>query len=241
VIPVLKRELVGFFKNPAAYLILTIYAFLSGLFFCLSVVLADTSYLGELFGLYLFFVEIIVVAALSMRFFSEEKKNRTDQLLYTTPVSISGIVFGKFLGGMTVYAACTAINLVYIFIVAMFGTPDVGMNISNLVGTMLLGACMVSVALLMSSLTENGIVAAISTVGVYILLFLADVVASFLYALLPSWLTWLADGLTKLNLFQWYANFEGGILRLDAVVFYLSFTAVFLFLTARVIERRRWR
>lgn len=240
-IPVLKRELVGFFKNSTAYMILAIYSFMSALFFGLFVVLSNTSYLGNLFGLWLFIVEIIVVSILSMRFFSEEKKNRTDQLIFTSPVSLSGLVLGKFLGGMAVFACCTMVNLIYVLIIDIFGTPDAGMNLANFVGTLLLGCCMVSLALLVSSLTENSIVAAGGTAAVFLLLMMVDFVASFLYALLPDWLQWLPTALQRLNIFLWYDNFAGGIITLASVVFYLSLTAVFLFLTARVLERRRWR
>ncbi len=240
-IAVLKRELVGFFKNSTAYLVLAIYAFLSALFFCLFVMLNNTSYLGGYFGLWLFIVEIIVVSILSMRFFSEEKKNKTDQLIFTSPVSLSGVVMGKFLGGMTVYTACTMINLVYVFIIDLFGTPDAGTNVANFVGTLLLGACMISIALFVSCLTENPIVAAGGTAGVFLFLMMVDFVASFLRALFPQWLQWFPGMIQKLNIFLWYDNFAGGIITLKSVIFYVTLTAIFLFLTVRVLERRRWR
>ncbi len=240
-IAVLKRELVGFFKNSTAYLLLAIYAFLSALFFCLFVMLNNTSYLGNFFGLWLFIVEIIVVSIMSMRFFSEEKKNKSDQLIFTSPVSLTGVVMGKFLGGMSVFTACTLINLVYVFIIDIFGTPDAGTNFANFLGTLLLGSCMISIALFVSCLTENSIVAAGGTAAVFLLLMLVDFIASFLRALLPPWLQWLPQIIQKLNVFIWYDNFAGGIVTLSSVVFYLSFTAIFLFLTVRVLERRRWR
>ncbi|MBO5248776.1 MAG: ABC transporter permease [Clostridia bacterium] len=240
-IAVLKRELVGFFRNSTAYMLLAIYSFLSALFFCLFVMLNNTSYLGNFFGLWLFIVEIIVVSILSMRFFSEEKKNKTDQLIFTSPVSLTGVVMGKFLGGMTVYTACTLINLVYVFIIDIFGTSDAGTNFSNFVGTLLLGCCMISIALFVSCLTENPIVAAGGTAAVFLLLMMVDFVASFLRALCPQWLQWLPEIMQKMNVFLWYDNFAGGIITLESVVFYLSFTAIFLFLTVRVLERRRWR
>ncbi|MBQ2272821.1 MAG: ABC transporter permease [Clostridia bacterium] len=240
-IAILKRELVGFFKNSTAYLILSIYAFMSALFFGLNVVLQNTSYMGYYFGLWLFIVNIIIVSVLAMRFFSEERKNRTDQLIFTSPVSITGVVLGKYLGGMAVYVACTLINLVYVFIIDMFGSPDGGTNLANFIGTILLGCTMVAIALFVSSLTENAIVAAGGTAAVFLLLMMVDFVASFLYGLLPAWMKWFPDALQKMNIFLWYDNFAGGILDLTAVVFYLSVSAVFLFLTARVLERRRWR
>ncbi len=239
-IAVFKRELVGYFKNSTAYLLLAIYGFVSALFFCLFVVLQNTSYMGGYFGTWLTIVNIIVVSILSMRFFSEEKKNRTEQLIFTTPVSLTGVVLGKFLGGMTVFSACTAINLVYVFVVDIFGVVDWGTMATNFLGTLLLGACMISIALFVSSLTENAIVAAGGSAGVYLLLMLADFVSGFLYAWFPEWLYFIPDFLTKMNIFQWYENFSGGILALPAVIFYLSVTAGFLFLTVRNIERRRW-
>ena len=240
-ISVLKRELVGYFKNSTAYMLLAIYAFLSALFFCLFVMLNNTSYMGAHFGLWLFIVEIIVVSILSMRFFSEEKKNKTDQLIFTSPVSLSGVVMGKFLGGMAVYSACTLINLVYVFVIDLFGTPDGGTVFANFVGTFLLGACMVAIGLFVSSLTENAIVAAGGTAAVFLLLMMVDFVASFLYAWFPQWLHWLPELLQKMNIFLWFDNFAGGIITLESVVFYVTFTAIFLFLTTRILERRRWR
>ncbi len=240
-IAVFKRELVGFFKNSTAYLLLSIYAFLSGLLFCLFVMLNNTSYLGNFFGLWLFIVEIIIVSILSMRFFSEEKKNKTDQLIFTSPVSLSGVVMGKFLGGMTVYTACTLINLVYVLVIDIFGKADAGTNFANFFGTLLLGCSMIAIALFVSSLTENSIVAAGGTAGIFLLLMMVDFVASFLFALLPQWMHWFPEFLQKMNIFLWYDNFAGGIVTLQSVVFYLSLTAIFLFLTVRVLERRRWR
>lgn len=238
-IAVYKRELVGLFRNPVAYVILGMYAFVSSLFFITDVLLNATSFLGAYFGT-LSLLEIVVVSILSMRFFSEEKKNKTDQLLMTAPVSLNGVVMGKFLGGMTLYFACTMINLVYVLVVDIFGSPDPGVVFTNFLGTLLLGALMVSVSLFISSLTESGIAAAGGTAAVFFLFYLIKVVIAFL-DWLPSWLSWLPDALSELNIFLWLANFQVGILSLKSVVYYISLTAVFLFLSVRVLERRRWR
>lgn len=240
-IAVFKRELIGYFKNSTAYMLLGVYAFLSALFFCFFVMMNNTSYMGNYFGLWLFIVEIILVSILSMRFFTEEKKNRTDQLIFTTPVSLSGVVLGKFLGGMTMFTVCTMVNLIYVLIIDIFSTPDAGTIFTNFLGTLLLGSCMIAIALFISSLTENSIVAAGGTAGVFLLFMMVDFIASFLYALLPQWMYWLPDALRKMNIFLWFDNFAGGIITLESVVFYLSLTAVFVFLTVRVLERRRWR
>ena len=239
-IAIFKREMIGYFKNPTAYVVMAIYAVLSALLFCVQVIMRNTSYMGALF-VWLFLVEMIVVAVMAMRFFSEEKKNRTDQLIMTSPVSLSGVVMGKYLAGMTLYTLCTMINLIYILIVDIYGTPDRGMNFTSMLGTILLGSCMVSIALFVSSLTENSLVAAGGTIVVFILMMLINFVVSPLRELLPAGLHFIPNSLGKLNLLSWFDNFVGGIISLDAVVFYLTLTASFLFLTTRVLERRRWR
>ena len=237
-IAVLKREWIGFFKNPIAYVILAVYAFLSALLFYLRIILPDTSYMGNHFGGSLFLVEIIIVSVMSMRFFTEEKKNKTDQLMFTSPVGIGGIVLGKFFGGMTLYTVCTLLNLIYVFIIDVFGTPDKGTIFTNFVGTLLLGAAMIAVALFVSSRTESSIGAAAGTAGVFILFMMINLICTFLTGVVP---TVLLTFIRKLNVFFWFEDFTAGILSLKAVVFYLSITAAFLFLAARVLERRRWR
>lgn len=240
-IAIFKRELVGYFKNPTAYIVMAIYALLSSLFFFFFVVMSDTSYMGSLFGMWLFLVEMIVVAILAMRFFSEEKRNRTDQLIMTSPVSLSAVVMGKYFAGMTLYTLCTMINLIYILIVDIFGTPDRGMNFTAMLGTILLGSCMISIALFVSSLTENPIAAAGGTIVVFILMMLISLLVAPLRQLLPPVLHVIPNALGSLNIFSWFDDFAGGIIALDAVVFYLTLTASCLFLTTRVLERRRWR
>ncbi|MBP3300507.1 MAG: ABC transporter permease subunit [Clostridia bacterium] len=239
-ISVFKRELVGYFKNATAYVIFAIYTFLSAMFFCRFVLLNNTSYLGELFGYYLFLVEIVVVSILAMRFFSEEKKNKTEQLLYTAPVRLSGVVIGKYLAGMVVYLGCTLVNLVYVLIIDFLGDPDTGSVFTSFLGTVLLGSAMVAIALFISSLTENPLLAAGGTAASFVLSFLMGTVASFLASWLGQGGLWFTDGVAGLNLFNWFNEFAGGIVPLTSVIFYISITAVFLFLTVRVLERRRW-
>lgn len=236
-IAVLKREWVGFFKNPIGYVIMGVYAFLSALLFCLFVVLPSTSYVGYYFGTWLTLVNAVIVSVMAMRFFTEEKKNRTDQLIMTCPVGMSGVVMGKFLGGMTVFTACTLLNLVYVFVIDVFGSPDSGTVWSNFIGTWLLGAAMIAVALFVSSLTESPFAASAGTFAVFVFFFVVDFVAAMLSRVVPDW---LYGFLKKLNIFAWYDDFAGGILSLKSVVFYLSIAAVFLFLTVRILERRRW-
>lgn len=240
-IAVYKRELVGYFKNPVVYTVLALYALVSALFFFDTVILNNTSFMGNYFGYRLFFLEIAVVAVLAMRFFAEERKNRTDQLIMTAPVRLSSVVIGKYLAAMTVYLCCTMINLVYILIVDVYGTPDAGMNFTAMIGTILLGSCMIAIAELVASLTENPLFAAGGTLAVFVLSFLTQFVVAPLRQLLPAWLQWFPKFVERINILSWFDEFAGGIWPLDSTVFYLTMTASFLFLTTRVLERRRWR
>lgn len=230
---ILKRELVAFFKNPIGYFVLMIYAFLSAIAFTLFVVWQNTSYLGNYFGMWLFIVDMVVIAIMSMRFFSEEKKNKTDQLLLTSPLSLYSLVIGKFLGAYTILLTCTALNIIYIVIIDAFGVIDYGSLLTNIVGTVLILAAMVSIGIFISALTDNQIAAAAGSFAVLFLLMIIDFFAIFM----P---TWLAKAMIHLNIYSQYEDFTNGIISLPPVIYYISVTVIFLFLTVKVIEKRRW-
>ena len=230
---ILKRELVAFFKNPIGYFVLMIYAFLSAIVFTLFVVWQNTSYLGSYFGMWLFIVDMVVIAIMSMRFFSEEKKNKTDQLLLTSPISLYALVIGKFLGAYTILLSCTALNIIYIVIIDAFGVIDYGSLLSNVVGTVLILSAMVSIGIFISALTENQIAAAAGSFAVLFLLMIIDFFAIFM----P---TWLAKAMLHLNIYSQYEDFTNGVISLPPIIYYISVTVIFLFLTVKVIEKRRW-
>lgn len=230
---ILKRELVAFFKNPIGYFVLMIYAFLSAIAFTIFVVWQNTSYLGTYFGMWLFIVDMVVIAIMSMRFFSEEKKNKTDQLLLTSPISLYSLVIGKFLGAYTILLSCTALNIIYIVIIDAFGVIDYGSLISNVLGTVLILAAMISIGIFISSLTENPIAAAAGSFAVLFLLMIIDFFAIFM----P---TWLAKAMLHLNIYSQYEDFTNGVISLPPIIYYISVTVIFLFLTVKVIEKRRW-
>ena len=230
---ILKRELVAFFKNPIGYFVLMIYAFLSAIVFTLFVVWQNTSYLGSYFGMWLFIVDMVVIAIMSMRFFSEEKKNKTDQLLLTSPISLYSLVIGKFLGAYTILLSCTALNIIYIVIIDAFGVIDYGSLLSNVVGTVLILSAMVSIGIFISALTENQIAAAAGSFAVLFLLMIIDFFAIFMPA-------WLAKAMLHLNIYSQYEDFTNGVISIPPIIYYISVTVIFLFLTVKVIEKRRW-
>ena len=112
-ISIIGREITAYFVNPAGYVLIGSYGILSGICFVLSVVANMSSNMISYFGVWLYFVNVILVCLLSFRFFSEEKKNKTDQLLLTAPISLFSIVMGKFLSAVIIFTVATLINLFY--------------------------------------------------------------------------------------------------------------------------------
>ena len=111
----------------------------------------------------LFLILLILIPLLTMRLLSEEKKQKTDQLLLTSPVSLSGLVYGKFLAAFCIYAMGIAVTLVYSVILAGFASPQWMVVAGNILGALLLGFAMISIGLFISSLTENQMIAAVGS------------------------------------------------------------------------------
>jgi ABC-2 type transport system permease protein len=169
-----------------------------------------------------------------MRLMSEEKKQKTEQGLLTAPVSLNEIVYGKYFSALTLYAIGIVIFLLYALILAFFGTVSWALVISNCVALLLLGGAFISVAMFVSALTENQIVAAIGGMFALMMLYLLDSISSAI-----SW-EFLANIIEKLSFYTRYYEFTQGIFDLSSVLFYVSVIVLFNFFTVRVFEKRRW-
>lgn len=230
---VAKREYISFFKNPIGYFLMAIYGVLSAIVFSIFVLWNNTSYLGDYFGFYLIFVDIAVISVMAMRFFSEDKKLRTDQLLLTAPVPVSKLVLGRFIGAMLVFWTASLLNVIYIIVIDIFGNLDYGALFTNFIGSLLLTGAMMSIAIFISAVTDSPIASAAGSLAVLFGLMVLDFFAMFM----PPWLSSI---LVKLTIYSYYDDFTNGILNLVPVVYYISIAAVMLFLTVRMIEKRRW-
>jgi len=242
-IAILKKELRSMFLSPLAYVVIGGFTFLSAFSFLSSTLASMTSDVTSFFSSLVLWL-IIIVAILSMKIFSDEKKSKTDQLLLTSPVSLTQIVLGKFLASYIVYLISMAITFIYMLIVVIFGQLEWGIVFANYLGLFLLGAAVVSIGVFVSSLTESALVSALLTL---IILFLSYLASSFAYVIV-SFTTGLPEiivsGISSfigvLAIFDKYNTFASGMLDFTAIVYYLSITAIFLFLTVRVFEKRRW-
>ena len=232
---VFKREFKTFFTSPIAYFILAIIFFFAGQAFVLANVQYGMADLSYVFNMLFTVVLLIILPILSMRLFSEEKRQKTDQALLTAPVSLTGIAMGKFLAALSVFAVSISITLVFAIIIATQVTPDWMVIIGNFVGMLLLGGTILSVGLLISSLTESQFIAALGTFVVSFGLLNIDGVTSLFGS--GKVLTAIVD---FLSISQRYNDFTIGVLHYDDILFFLTVQALFIFLTVRVLDSKRW-
>jgi len=228
---IFKRELRGYFYSPMAYILVGFYIMVSSFFFLSNLNEGNADFNGNLSTMG--FLLLFIIPILTMRILAEERKNNTEILLITSPVKISGIVIGKYLAVLCVFLISTVITFVYPLILAIFGNPAFAQILGGYVGYILLGASFLAVGVFASSLTENQVIAAVISFAAMITMWIIDYLASFTGGVVAIILNWF-------SLFSRYYNFNIGLLDLAPVVYYLSFIGVFLFITIRVIERRRW-
>lgn len=230
---IMRRELGAYFASPIGYIFLAVFYFFSGLYFFGMCLRYDSADLTPVFSSMLTIV-LFLVPILTMRLLSEDKKHKTDQALLTAPVSLTGLVLGKFLAAVAVFLLSLCVILVYAVIIAVFTPPDWLSIFGNFVGLFLLGAAFISIGLFISSLTENQVIAATGGFAAALGLVLLDAVSGLVEQPLVQKIA------TGISFFTRYNDFTVGKFDLANIVFFLSVCAIFIFLTVRVLEKRRW-
>ncbi len=230
---ILKRELGAYFGSATAYVVMAVFFFFSGLFFNYYCISANSSSLSYVFG-NMFYIVLFLIPILTMKTFAEEKKQKTDQALLTAPTSLTEIVLGKFLGAFILYFICCCIFLVYAVVITFFVTPEWSVILCTFLGMLLLGAALIAINVFISVLTESMVIAAVIGMGVGLVISITN----YLVSLIP--VEWIKNIINKINFLSYYENFTYGILSIVDVVFFLSVTALFLFFTVRVLDKRRW-
>lgn len=230
---ILKRETRAYFDSLIGYIFLTAFFAGSGVLFSVSSLQFGST---DMSGMYsgLFYILLVLIPILTMRTLSEEKRQKTDQLLLTAPLNLSSLVIGKFLSALFIYSIGVIMTLVYAVVVSFFGTVSWLTVLGNVVGLELLGAAFISVGILVSSMTENQVIAAIGGFAAMLSLFLIGSIAS----IIP--IPFIANALSNLAFSTRYSPFTYGIFDFSNVLFFISAVVIFLFLTVRVLERRRW-
>lgn len=230
---IFRRELGSFFTSSIAYVYLAVFYALSGYFFYGSSLYSATTDMTSFFAS-LFTVIVILIPILTMKSFSEEKKQKTEQGLLTAPVSLGGIVLGKYFATLLMYIMGISITLVYALILSYFGAVAWNIVIANYFALLLLGAAFIAVTMFISSLTENQVVAAVFGILTLMVLYLLDLIAGYIK------IDFIANLLTSLSFYTKYNEFTCGIFNLSSVIYYISTAVIFNFLTIRIFEKRRW-
>jgi ABC-2 type transport system permease protein len=216
-----------------AYVFLAVFYFLSGYFFYGSCIYYGVTDMSGMFSS-MFMVIVILVPILTMKSFSEEKKQRTEQGLLTAPVSLGGIVLGKYFATVVMYIMGISIIFVYALILSCFGDVEWAVVVSNYIALLLLGSAFIAVGMLVSSFTESQVVAAVAAFLVIMLLYMIDVIAGYVS------IDFISNVLNSLSFYTRYYEFTCGIFNLSSVIFYISAAVIFNFLTIRVFEKKRW-
>lgn len=233
-VAIFKKELKNFFNTPIAYVFLAPFIFLASMQFIAILSYSNQASVDYILN-YVNILCLFIVPVLTMQLLSEEKAKKTDQLLLTSPIGVWDIVIGKFLAAYSVFFIGCLITLIYPVIFSVIGSPIISETIGQYIGFMLIWGTFIAVGLFISSCTESQVVSAILT---FVALF-------FLYQI-DSWSASISNEIVR-KIVSWfsimsrYTDFQSGLLNLPNVVYYLSFIFVFLFLTKRNIENRRYK
>ncbi len=231
-----KRELRSYFTTPIGYVFYSVFLAIAALVCCFTTIKASTRTTDvSMYFTAMLFLLVIVAPLLTMRLFAEEKKMRTEQLLLTAPVSISSMVFAKYLAAMTLYASALVVSFINVIPLFYFAEPEFGVIFGSYIAMLLVGGAFIAVGVFMSSLTENQLAAAVSTTAV-LLLFL---VISFANSVIENYV--IRSILSWFSIYARYSAFTHGIFDWVAVLYYLSVSFVFCYLTIRIYEMRRWK
>jgi ABC-2 type transport system permease protein len=229
-----KREMRSYFTGAIGYAFLVIYLAAAGLVFSYTTLFSMSADVTTFFTLMLIF-SAVMLPILTMKSFSEERKTKTEQLVLTAPVSIFSMVAGKFLAAYSMFAMAHVFSSLYCLLLIPYGNLKAAVMLGNMLALLLVGMVFVSVGLFVSSLTENQLAAAVGTIAIILLLLAVGLVGLFLPT--TYWLRFVFDAVSIFTRFQ---NFTAGYFDIASVVYYLSVSAVFLYFTIRVYDRRRY-
>lgn len=227
-----KRELRSYFTSMVGYVFIAVMVFFAGIYF-----MAYNIYNGyPSFGYTLLSCTIIfmvTIPILTMRSMAEDRRSKTDQMLLTAPVSLTGVVMGKYLAMVTVFAIPMAIYALCPLIIRLNGSATFAADYAAILAFFLMGCVFIAIGMLLSALTESQIIAAVGTFAVLLVLYLWTDLVSFL----PDALSELLGAFNFQGVLQNFAYYN--VFDLGGLVLYLSMTAVFVFLTIQVLQRRK--
>jgi ABC-2 type transport system permease protein len=249
---IIKKELKTFLYSPIAYILTAFFLLVSGFFFYNILVWANdqtmkamqspygtaqiniNQMLFEPFFNNMTIILMFLLPLLTMRLFADEKKMRTEELLLTSPLSLSSIIIGKYLAALAIYAMILLLTSTYAVFVFIYGNPELAPLLTAYLGMFLLGAVFIAIGLFASALTENQVIAAAISFSTILLIWVI------------SWVGESSPGawhgiLTYLSFFSHFHNMVNGVIDTQDIVYYLTFIFLGLYLTRSIFEFRKWR
>jgi ABC-2 type transport system permease protein len=249
ILAITGKEIRAYFTSPIAYVVIGMYTLLFGYFFYVMLTLFErqsmqmmqmggTMNVNQMLIAPVFMnaevVLLFLLPMVTMRTYSEEKRSGTMELLLTAPLTDWQIILGKFLGAMTLFAAMLATTLVHVGLLFLFGQPEWKPIVTTYIGMLLMGGCFIALGLFISSLTKNQIVAATITFAAFLLFWVINWMGSFVGSTAQA-------VLAHLSIIDHFDDFAKGIIDTKHVIYYVSFIAFGLFLTAKSVDSERWR
>ena len=234
-IAVFKREFKACFTSIIGWLFMAVILALFGLYFFVYNLLSGYPYISYTLSSMAFLV-LLAVPVLTMRILSEDRRNKTDQLMLTSPVSVIKIVLGKYLALGALYTLCMLIICITPLVLSQYGTVPMGESYTAILGFWLFGMACIAVRLFFSGITESQIIAAVTT---FVALFIGYMMPN-LCSLISSSGNIITRILSCYDLYSPMGPFMAGTLDLTCVVYFITLIAVMIFLTIQLIEKRRW-
>ncbi len=253
---IVKREFQSYFKSPVGYIVLAFFMLITSFIF-VSDLQSQYADVGTVLLSVQSILFMIVVPMITMRSFSEERKNGSEVLLLTSPASIFEIVIGKYLASLYVLLVMTSTSFVFIIVTLAFGGTIDAKTVGAYIGFICIGAAYLSIGIFASSLTENQVISAIITFASILIFMILDGIASIMGSIASTFVSKINFfGLTDIQIdsvskavtsfLQWpnpatrLNNLSRGIFEIAPLLFFVSLISIFLFLTMRMIEKRRW-
>lgn len=230
---VYKHELTTYFTSMPAYIFISFLLLFAGIFMTLINISSAVSNFEYVLA-NMSFTFMIIVPILTMRVISNEKRQKTDNLLYSLPITMTDVVLGKYFALLTVFVIPTVIMGIYPLILNHFGDVNLGTSYCALLGFFLLGCALIAVGMFISSLTESQAASAGICFAVMLFNYFSSVVASRMKA------GFVSNLLSRLSLFDCFDGMIYGVFDICGIVFFLSVAGVFVFLTIRHMDNRRW-
>lgn len=232
---IIKRELRAYFTSVIGWIFLAAFLFVFNLYFWaynLNMGYAYISY--ALSGST--FIFLLIIPVLTMRSMAEDRKTKTDQLLYTAPVSIPRVILGKFLAMVIVFSIAIAVVCICPLVMSIFGSVPFGESYTAILGVWLFGLLAVSIGLFLSALTESQVIAAVLSFAVLFLGYMMDSIIQ----IVTSSENLLTKILECFAISQPLESFTSGVLDVTGIIYYITATALFLFLTCQLVQKYRW-